>query len=360
MRPNILLIVSDQMVAALTGAYGHPVVRTPHLDRLVEKGVRYDAAYTAFPLCAPGRACLMTGRHASEIGAWDNGALLAADQPTFAHYLSDAGYDTVLSGKMHFIGPDQLHGFGRRLTTDIYSSDFNWVKPEWIRLKETGGRDCEEVMSNRSMYNAKGYTGDGVRIGVWHNALSYDEETHFRAIEYLRARKEDGNDAPFLLCASYHEQVSHGCSWLEIGCVVRYLINCLTFGQLAAGISVELLEKLAALVPPPRLHLLRYHGVLAPGARARDRIVPAQPVAEPSAADGAASAASCGYRLRWATLLARVFSSDLSECAACGGRLRVIAALTDPASIRPYLEGVGLPVRPPPRAPPEPLFELAA
>ena len=77
--------------------------------------------------------------------------------------------------------------------------------------------------------------------------------------------------------------------------------------------------------------------------------------AEPSAADGAASAASCGHRLRWATLLARVFSSDLSECAACGGRLRIIAALTDPASIRPYLEGVGLPVRPPPRAPPEPL-----
>ena len=158
--------------------------------------MRYDAAYTAFPLCAPGRACLMTGRHASEIGAWDNGALLAADQPTFAHYLSDAGYDTVLSGKMHFIGPDQRHGFRRRLTTDIYSSDFNWVRPEWIRLKETGGRDCEEVMSNRSMYNARGYTGDGVRIGVWHNALSYDEETHFRAVEYLRARKEAEDDAP--------------------------------------------------------------------------------------------------------------------------------------------------------------------
>ena len=123
---------------------------------------------------------------------------------------------------------------------------------------------------------------------------------------------------------------------------------------------MELLEKLVALVPPPRFHLLRYHGVLAPRARARDRIVPAQPVAEPAAADGSASAASCGHRLRWATLLARVFSSDLSECAACGGRLRIIAARTDPASIRPYLEGVGLPVRPPPRAPPQPLFEFAA
>ncbi len=116
---------------------------------------------------------------------------------------------------------------------------------------------------------------------------------------------------------------------------------------------MELLEKRAALVPPPRFHLLRYHGVLAPRARARERIVPAKPVAEPSAADGDASAVSCGHRLRWATLLARVFSSDISECAACGGRLRIIAALTDPASIRTYLEGVGLPAMPPPRVPPD-------
>ena len=126
---------------------------------------------------------------------------------------------------------------------------------------------------------------------------------------------------------------------------------------------MELLEKLAALVPPPRFHLLRYrfhllryHGVLAARARARDRIVPAKPVAEPSAADGSASATSCGHRLRWATLLERVFATDISECAACGGRLRIIAPLTDPASIRTYLEGVGLPAMPPP----QPQFENAA
>jgi choline-sulfatase len=144
-QPNILFIVSDQMTAALTGVYGHPVVQTPHLERLAERGARFDAAYTPFPLCSPGRACIMTGRHASEIGAWDNGSLLAADEVTFAHYLDNAGYDTVLSGKMHFVGPDQLHGFHRRLTTDIYSCHFDWVKPEWIRLKETQGRDLWDL-----------------------------------------------------------------------------------------------------------------------------------------------------------------------------------------------------------------------
>ena len=63
---------------------------------------------------------------------------------------------------------------------------------------------------------------------------------------------------------------------------------------------MELLEKLAALVPPPRLHHLRYHGVLAPRARDRGRIVPTKPVAEPAAADGDTSAPSCAHRLGWA------------------------------------------------------------
>lgn len=203
-QPNILFIISDQMTAALTGVYGHRVVQTPNLERLASRGVRFDSAYTPFPLCAPGRACIMTGRHASAIGAWDNGALLSADQPTFADYLTNAGYDTVLSGKMHFIGPEQQHGFRLRLNTDIYSSDFTWVRSEWIGIKESRGQDYEKVMSQRRSYNARGYTGDSVRINTWHNALSYDEETHFRALEYLRARGHNRDSEPFMLCASYH------------------------------------------------------------------------------------------------------------------------------------------------------------
>ena len=202
-KPNVLFIMCDQLIAALTGgAYGHPVIQTPHLDRLARDGVCFDAAYTPFPLCSPGRACITTGRHASEIGAWDNGSLLAGDQPSYAHYLANAGYDTVLSGKMHFVGPEQQHGFRMRLTTDIYSTDFSWVKPEWIAIKESKGQDCEEVMSQRSAYNARGYTGEAVKINEWHGALAYDEETCFRAVEYLRARGT--RPEPFFLCASFH------------------------------------------------------------------------------------------------------------------------------------------------------------
>ena len=85
--------------------------------------------------------------------------------------------------------------------------------------------------------------------------------------------------------------------------------------------------------------------VLAPRARNRHHIVPADRLKSRRRIE------RCGHRLRWTTLLAWVFSSDISECTACGGRLRIIAALTDPASIRTYLEGLGLPAMPPPRAP---------
>ena len=115
---------------------------------------------------------------------------------------------------------------------------------------------------------------------------------------------------------------------------------------------LELLEKLAALVPPPRLNLIRYHGILASNARDRDRIVP-RADDEPEAT-AESDPQPCSHRLSWCQLLARVFSIDVTECPDCGGPMKIVAALTDPSSIRSYLEGVGLPARPPPIAPARP------
>lgn len=129
-RPNVLLVMADQMAPHFTGTYGHPVVKTPNLDALAERGVRFDAAYCHSPLCAPARFSLMAGQSIHKIGAWDNAAEFPASIPTVAHHLQASGYRTVLSGKMHFVGPDQLHGFEERLTTDIYPADFAWT-PDW-------------------------------------------------------------------------------------------------------------------------------------------------------------------------------------------------------------------------------------
>jgi arylsulfatase A-like enzyme len=83
------------------------------LSRLAAQGVVFDAAYCNSPLCAPSRFTLVSGQLPSKIGAYDNAADFPADVPTYAHYLRRLGYRTALSGKMHFCGPDQLHGYER-------------------------------------------------------------------------------------------------------------------------------------------------------------------------------------------------------------------------------------------------------
>ena len=197
-RPNILLIMADQLMPFLMGAYGHPVVQTPNLNRLVERGVRFDAAYSPCPLCAPARASLMTGAYISHNKVWDNAAPLSSDYPTLAHYLTLAGYDTVTSGKMHYVGPDQLHGLRRRLTTDIYPSSFAWTP--------THHRTGEDRVIDRRQH-ANGYRLPNVGVAHWTQFLAYDAEVQFRALEYLHARRVDryeGNEDPFFLCVSFH------------------------------------------------------------------------------------------------------------------------------------------------------------
>lgn len=191
-RPNILLVMADQLVPFLTGAYGHRVVRTPALERLAAEGVRFDAAYTPYPLCSPARAALVTGRYASRLGCYDNASILPADEPTVAHYLTNAGYDTVLTGKMHFVGPDQLHGFSRRLTTDVFPATMDWVP--------TMDEEGRFVRGG----HARSYVPPEVGVRPWTKFLSYDEETQFRALEYLRERGRLRPDDPFFLVVSYH------------------------------------------------------------------------------------------------------------------------------------------------------------
>jgi hypothetical protein len=128
---------------------------------------------------------------------------------------------------------------------------------------------------------------------------------------------------------------------------------------------LELLEKLAALVPPPRCNLVRYHGVLAPAARHRARVVPpgggtsaaAAKAEPPSSASrtGGAAVAPAEPRPRnysWAELMRRVFAVDVLECPLCSGAMRILAAIHPPDATRAILECLGLPSRPPPLSPP--------
>ena len=129
---NVLFLMADQLAPHFLPAYSHRVVKTPRLDEIAEKSIIFDAHYSNSPLCVPARAGLMTGRMPSAIDCFDSGCDYPFSVPTLAHYLRAGGYETVQSGKAHFIGPDQLHGFNRRLTTDIYSSDFNFSRIQLV------------------------------------------------------------------------------------------------------------------------------------------------------------------------------------------------------------------------------------
>ncbi len=190
-RPNILVVMADQLAPHFTGAYGHPLVRTPAMDALVARGARFDAAYCNFPLCAPSRFSMLSGQLASCIGAWDNAAEFPASIPTLAHYLDLAGFRTVLAGKMHFIGPDQHHGFAQRLNTEIYPSDFAWT-PDW---------DNADERLDKWYHNMDSLSEAGQALATYQ--LDYDEEVGFAAIRKLYDFARDSDDRPFFMAVAF-------------------------------------------------------------------------------------------------------------------------------------------------------------
>ena len=113
------------------------------------------------------------------------------------------------------------------------------------------------------------------------------------------------------------------------------------------------MQRLAALVPRPRLHQIRFHGVLAPNAKLRPQIIPGRAVTANDTADDPDGALhySTSARMSWARLLKRVFDIDIERCPHCGGTLKIIAAIEDPSVIARILAHLGLPTRAPPRAP---------
>lgn len=189
-RPNILFIMADQMAAPILPLQdATSPVQMPNLMKLAEQAVVFDSAYCNSPLCAPSRFTLVSGRLPSKIGAYDNAADFPADVPTYAHYLRRLGYRTALSGKMHFCGPDQLHGYEERLTSDIYPADYgwavNWDEPD---VRASWYHNMSSVLQ----------AGPCVRS----NQLDFDEEVVFKARQYLYDHVRVTPEQPFCLTVS--------------------------------------------------------------------------------------------------------------------------------------------------------------
>ncbi|KAF3764548.1 hypothetical protein M406DRAFT_291661 [Cryphonectria parasitica EP155] len=188
-QPNILYIMADQMSAPQLKMYNpDSQIQTPHLDALAARSVQFDSAYCPSPLCAPSRMSMISGQLPMKIGAYDNAAQIPSDTLTYAHYLRLQGYVTALAGKMHFVG-DQLHGYEKRLTSDIYPGDFGWCV------------DWDKPDTRLEWYhNASSILQAGVCAAS--NQMDYDEDVMFQSQRFLRDHVRNSDDRPFCLTVS--------------------------------------------------------------------------------------------------------------------------------------------------------------
>ena len=190
MSPNFLFIMADQLAAPALSIYGDKIAKTQAMDRLAKDGVVFKNAYCNLPMCGPSRASLHAGRLPFSIAMYDNASEFMASIPTFAHYLRDLGYQTELAGKMHFVGADQLHGYHKRHTTEIYPANFAWTV-DWSKGREYRPTNLTMAPVIES--------GSCVRT----LQMDYDDEVTYHGVQaiYDLARRQT-ND-PWMLTVSF-------------------------------------------------------------------------------------------------------------------------------------------------------------
>jgi arylsulfatase A-like enzyme len=205
-RPNILFLFSDQQRWDTMGCYGQPLNITPNLDRIAAQGVRFETAITCQPVCGPARACLQTGKYATEMGTFRNGIPLPLDERTLAHELKAAGYSVGYIGKWHLAS----HRFSVDKKPSIHNYEDSPVPPE----RRGGYMDywlVSDVLEFTShSYDGHMFNGDMERVEFPPDRYRVDVLTDW-AMDYLRSLDLD---KPFFLFVSYiepHHQNDHNC-----------------------------------------------------------------------------------------------------------------------------------------------------
>jgi arylsulfatase A-like enzyme len=207
MKPNILFFFSDQQRWDTVGCYGQSLDITPNLDRIVQKGIRFEHAYTCQPVCGPARACIQTGRYATEIGCHINGIALPENEKTIAHYLSDAGYEVGYIGKWHLASTipwgtmdPKAYPLEDYMTVPIPEHKRGGYNDYWI------ASDILEFTSHS--YDGHMFDANGNRRDFPEGRYRVDAQTDW-VIEYLENRDPQ---SPFYLMVSYiepHHQNDH-------------------------------------------------------------------------------------------------------------------------------------------------------
>ncbi len=195
-KPNILFIMVDEMKWNVMSCAGHTIVRTPNLDRLAREGTRFATAYTVAPICTPSRYSFFTSRYAHVHGATDNGTPTREPQVLLPAILKHAGYQTAISGKLHFI-PANLD----------YAFDFFWsFSGEGPHRLPTWPEDVDKKNGRNSARRLEIQPFPDNPLGRDLGKLKYpkeDSQTYWitdRAVDFLQQRDRE---KPFFLFVSY-------------------------------------------------------------------------------------------------------------------------------------------------------------
>ena len=194
-KPNVLVLMSDQHSKRQLGCYGDKVVRTPNLDRLAAQVMLFLNAYTPSPVCSPGRASFMTGRRPSANRVWNNDQVLSSAIPTWAHSLGAAGYETALIGRMHFLGPDQRHGFERSPLAEFMAfylggAAQHKLGPPVFQTLPVATSSQERIAVELA----------GVGVTSYH---AFDETVAAHVFDYLEEKAGDSDGRPFAAVAGF-------------------------------------------------------------------------------------------------------------------------------------------------------------
>lgn len=175
---DIVIVMSDQH-SGLKTSLSNDIAITPNLEKLAETSQYFENAYCNFPLCVPSRMSFLSGKHPGELGILDNDVVLDNHQKTIADKMTAAGYRTVLVGRMHFKGDNQLHGFTERYVGDITTQFWNQKREDLGAFVGT--------MNVKGCLNEYGYGISPV--------LQFDEAVVQKSIELLKEK----NDQPLFM-----------------------------------------------------------------------------------------------------------------------------------------------------------------
>ena len=197
-RPNILFIMVDEMRWNAMSCAGNPIVKTPNLDRLAQQGTRFATAYTCAPICTPSRYNFFTSRYAHVHGSTDNQTPLREGQILLPAILKHCGYETAISGKLHFIPSNLDYGF------DYFWSFANEGPGKLPRWPEDLAREHPDLKGRGLAPGSQPFPNDP--LGRDLGKLAYPKEDYQtfwitdRALDFLRVRNQE---KPFFLFVSY-------------------------------------------------------------------------------------------------------------------------------------------------------------